>query len=145
MKHHKSLSLSLQREMETRNLAMDSEILKAFQELKITSLLRRSAIIKRKGYVTFTLLYLIILLPFLKKYLTSLWLQGFLIYRIEAQKDTYYRFLNHERYNWRRFINLLVTRLLAMIDDVPLRQKVLIGDDTITYKTGSSGFCLDDR
>ena len=82
MKYHKSLSLSLQREIEKRNLAMDSEILKAFNDLRISSLLRRSAITKQKGYVTFTLLYLIILLPFLKKCLTSLWSQGALIYRI---------------------------------------------------------------
>lgn len=138
MNYHKSLSLSLQREIEKRNLAMDSEVLKALDDLKISSLLRRSAIIKQKGYVTFILIYLIILLPFLKKCLTSLWLQGAMIYRIEAQKDTYYRFLNHERFNWRRFIYLLVTRLIAMTDDVSLQQKVLIGDDTITYKTGNN-------
>ena len=48
MKYHKSLSLSLQREIEKRNLAMDSEVLKALDDLKISSLLRRSAIIKQK-------------------------------------------------------------------------------------------------
>jgi hypothetical protein len=137
MKYHKSLSLSLQREIEKRNLAMDSEILKAFNDLKISSLLKRSAIRKKKGYVTFTLLYLIILLPFLKRCLTSLWLHETLIYRIEAQKDTYYRFLNHERFNWRKFVYMLAARILALSDDVPLRQKVLIGDDTITHKTGN--------
>lgn len=136
MNYHKSLSLSLQREIEKRNLAMDSEVLKAVDDLKISSLLRRSAITKQKGYVTFTLIYLIILLPFLRKCLTSLWSPGTLIYRIEAQKDTYYRFLNHERFNWRRFVYLLVTRLITMTDNVPLQQKVLIADDTITYKTG---------
>jgi hypothetical protein len=136
--HHKSFSLSLQKEMEKRNLSMDSEINKAFKELKIKSLLRRSGIMKQKGYPTITLLYLVVLLPFLKKYLSSLWLDNCFLKHFDAQKDTYYRFLNHERFNWRAFIYVLVSRVMARCDDVPLKQKVLIGDDSIAPRTGQN-------
>ena len=74
MNHHKSFSLSLQKEMGKRNLSMDCEINKTFKELKVKSLLRRSGIMKQKGYQSISLLYLLVLLPFLKKSLSCLWL-----------------------------------------------------------------------
>lgn len=75
MKHNRTTSLSLQKEMEKRNLSMDSEIYKAFKELKIKSLIRQSNIIKQKGYLTITRLYLVILLPIFSKasYLSLVW------------------------------------------------------------------------
>ena len=100
MNHNRSFSLSIQKEMEKHNLSMDSELNKAFKELRIKSLLRRSGITKHKGYPTITLLYLVVLLPFFKKYLTSLWIDNAFIKQFDVQKDTYYRFLNHERFNW---------------------------------------------
>ncbi len=72
MEYIKSFSLSVQKEMEKRNLSMDSKINKAFKEVKIESLLSRIGIKKLKGYWTITLLYLIILLPFFKRFLSSL-------------------------------------------------------------------------
>ena len=138
MEHNKSFSLSLQKEMEKRDLSMDSEINKAFKELKLKSLLRSSGIKKHKGYPTISLLYLIVLLPFFKKYLSYLWINNCFIKQYEAQKDTYYRFLNHERFNWRTFIYFLALRIIARCDDVPLEQKVLIGDDSISPKTGKN-------
>jgi hypothetical protein len=138
MNHHKSFSLSMQKEMDKRNLSMDSELNKAFKELKIKSLLRRSGIRKQKGYPTITLLYLIVLLPFFKKYLNSLWLDNAFIKHFDAQKDTYYRFLNHERFNWRRFIYLLALRVMARCDEATLEQKTLLADDTIEPKSGQN-------
>jgi hypothetical protein len=49
MKYSKAFSLSLQRELEKRQLAMDSEIHKAFHELRIKSLLHLSNIRKKRG------------------------------------------------------------------------------------------------
>jgi len=138
MNHHRSFSLSLQKEMEKRNLSMDSEIKKAFKELGIRSLLHRSGITKTKGYPTINLLYLTVLLPFIKRYLSSLWLDHGFFKHVEAQKDTYYRFLNHERFNWRKFIYFLALRVIARCDEVPLRQKTLIADDTLEPKTGQN-------
>ena len=138
MTHHKSFSLSLQKEMDKRNLSMDSEFNKAFKELKIKALLHRSGIKKHKGYPTITLLYLVVLLPFFKKYLTSLWLNNAFIKHFDAQKDTYYRFLNHERFNWRKFIYLLALRVMARCDEATLEQKTLLADDTIEPKSGQN-------
>lgn len=136
MHYNKSFSLSLQKELQKRSLDMDSEINKALRELRMKSLLNRCGIVKRRGYVTITLFYLIVLLPFFKRSLTSFWSQESLVKSFEARKDTYYRFLNHERFNWRRLVCLLAARLISSTDDIPLRQKVLIADDTIVPKTG---------
>lgn len=138
MNHHKSFSLSLQKEMKKRDLSMDSEINKAFRELKIKSLLHRSGIMKQKGYQTISLLYLLVLLPFLKKCLSSLWLSDCFLKHFDARKDTYYRFLNHERFNWRILLYLLASRIIVKCDEVPLKQKLLIADDSIAPKTGQN-------
>jgi IS4 transposase len=138
MKHSKAFSLSLQRELEKRQLAMDSEIHKAFNELRIKSLLHLSNIRKKRGYLTITLLYVVLLLPFMRKQLSSLWSNDLLVRYLEARKDTYYRFLNHERFNWRKFVYLLAFRVMALVDQSPWRQKVLIADDTIAFKTGQN-------
>jgi len=58
--------------------------------------------------------------------------------QIDAQIDTYYRFINHERFNWRKFIYFLVLKVIAHSDDSPLKQKVLITDDSISAKTGKN-------
>ena len=68
--------------------------------------------------------------------MTAYWSEENLSQSIEAQKDTFYRFLNHERYNWRRLVYLLAIKLISMNGHVPLRDKVLIADDTILPKTG---------
>ena len=138
MHHNKSFSLSLQKEIEKRDLSMDSEINKAFKELRLKSLLRRSGIKKHKGYPTIALLYLIVLLPFFKRYMSYLWINNCFIKQFDAQKDTYYRFLNHERFNWRTFIYFLALRIITNCDEVSLEQKVLIADDSISPKTGKN-------
>ena len=136
MNNHKSFSISFQRELSKRNLAMDSEINKAIKELNFRSLLRQSGIRKRKGYGTLTILFLIVLLPFLKKSMTAYWTEENLGQSIEARKDTFYRFLNHEQYNWRRLVYLLAVKLISMNGEVQLKKKVIITDDTNIPKTG---------
>ena len=61
-----TFSLSLQKQIENQNILFDSEINRAFNELNFRTLLNRSGITKKKGYATVTLLFLIVLLPFLK-------------------------------------------------------------------------------
>ena len=73
MSNHRSFSISFQRELTKRNLAMDSEINKALQELNFRSLLGQSRIRKQKGYGAITILFYIVLLPFLKKSMTAYW------------------------------------------------------------------------
>ena len=133
MSYDKPLSLSLQKEIEKRNLILDSEIHTALQALRIKSLLCRSNIMKRKGYTTVTLLYWLLLLPFIMKRLAFLWTDNV---SVGARKDAYYRFLNNEYFNWRTFICRLVLKMMAVCDDTPLKEKTLIIDDTIEKKTG---------
>lgn len=136
MKNNRTFSLSLQKELEKRNLCMDSEIHKALGELKIRSLLGSCGIVKHKGFPSITLFYMLVLIPFFQKCLSAFWSSDFFSRHVNAHKDTYYRFLNNERFNWRKLVSLLATRLIARCDNVPLRQKTLIVDDTICLKTG---------
>ncbi len=73
MKLNNTFSLSLQKQISNKNVVIDSEINSAFKELKFRSLLNRSGIRKIRGYKTITLLFLIVLLPFLKRTLTDIW------------------------------------------------------------------------
>lgn len=127
------LSLSLQREIEKRNLPLDSEILAALRSLKVRSLLGQSGIMKARGYPTVSLLYWLLLLPFIMKRTTFLWSGTTMA---DAGKDAWYRFLNNECFNWRAFIYRLVLKMIALYDDAPLKGKTLILDDTIERKTG---------
>jgi len=133
MSYDKPLSLSLQKEIEKRNLSLDSEIHTALQALRIKSLLCRSNIMKARGYTTGALLYWLLLLPFIMKRTTFLWTGNAFL---DAKKDTFYRFLNNEYFHWRAFIYRLVLKMIAVCDDVPLKEKTLILDDTIEKKTG---------
>ncbi len=96
MNSNNTFSLSLQKQIQQQHVSIDSEISRAFQELNFKSLLRRSNILKQKGYATITLMFLVALLPFLKRRLTDFWNSKYLDNQIDAEKDTYYRFLNHE-------------------------------------------------
>ena len=138
MNSNSTFSLSLQKQYQKQTVSIDSEINQAFQELNVKSLLKRSGILKKRGYATVTLLFLTVLLPFLKKKLTDFWNSGCLQNQIEAQKDTYYRFLNHERFNWRKLVYLLALKVIALCKDIPLREKVLIADDSVSAKTGEN-------
>jgi len=136
MSYDKTISLSLQKEIEKRNLPMESEIKSAMETLKVSRMLARSAIMKKRGYATAVLFYWLILLPFLMKRITSLWSDAVIVRKINARKDTYYRFLNNERFNWRAFIFRLAVRIISINGKTPLKDAVLIIDDTIEKKTG---------
>jgi len=131
-----TFSLSLQKQIENQNILFDSEINRAFNELNFRTLLNRSGITKKKGYATVTLLFLVVLLPFLKRRLSDFWNSNYIKNQINAQKDVYYRFLNHERFNWRKLLYLVALKVINFSDDIPLRRKVLIADDTVVAKSG---------
>ena len=65
MNTNSTYSLSLQKQFQ--NNGLDSDINQALMELKVSNLLRRSNIVKQKGYCTSTLLFFIILIPFIKR------------------------------------------------------------------------------
>ena len=136
MNNNTTFSLSLQKQIEERKLNLDSEIDTAFNALGIKTLLHRCNIMKRKGYETFTLLYLFILLPFLKKFMSCLWAEDYCARQINARKDVYYRFLNYECFNWRKFVYYVALKILSVCDTAHMSEKVLIVDDTIVPKSG---------
>lgn len=135
MKTNNTYSLSLQRQFQ--NKGIDSDINHALKELKIKSMLRKSNIIKQKGYCTQTLLFFVILLPFIKRTLCSFWSRDWLHEQTRAHKDTWYRFLNNERFNWRKLASCFAMKVIDSSDDVPLKDKVLIADDSVVPKTGN--------
>ncbi len=136
MNTHKLFSLSLQKQFKRPNLPMEAEINNVLDELNVKTALRRSNIKKQKGYSTITLLYLILLLPFLKQRLSWFASGKYMTNQVKAQKDTFYRLLNHVSYNWRRLVYFIAMRVISHGDNVPLREKTLIADDTISPKTG---------
>lgn len=134
MRNNNTYPLSLQRQF--KKTGLDSDINQALQELKLSSMLRQSKILKQKGYSTSTLMYFMILLPFIKRRLCSFWTTEWVNKQIEAQKDTWYRFLNNERFNWRKLVTLFSLKIIKAGVDVPLKEKVLVVDDSISVKTG---------
>lgn len=134
MKTNNTYSLSLQKQFE--NKGIDSDINHALNELKFSGMLRKSNIIKQKGYGTQTLMFFIILLPFIKRTLCSFWTTQWINKQTEAQKDTWYRFLNNERFNWRKLVTCIALKVIGSSENVPLKDKVLIADDSIGSKTG---------
>lgn len=136
MEYNKSFSLSLQKHFSVKPRELDYDFRLAFDNLKIRSLLRGCGIIKERGFETISILFWIVMVPFLRKPMTSLWLSKYIGKQLDAKKDTYYRFLNNERFNWRQMVYKLATKVIALADQTPLREKVIIVDDTISNKTG---------
>ena len=136
MKKNIAFSLSIQREIEKRRLNMESEVNKSMNELGIRALLHQSGIEKEKGFSTVTLLFALLVLPVIKQSLSALWSGKFFENLLQAHKDTYYRFLNHPCFNWRKLVSLLACREIARTDRTPFHEKTLIADDSLLAKTG---------
>ena len=136
LKTSNTFSLSIQKNIGKNIESMDFEIGRAFQELNFKSMMNRSGINKTKGFKAVSVLLLYAILPFLKIKSSGLHKKG------NGKKDVYYRFLNHERFNWRKLVYLLATKIIGLCGDVPLREKVLIADDTIVSKTGKNMECV---
>lgn len=130
------LSPSIQREIEKHRLNMESDIDKSMVKLGFRTLLSQAGICKEKGIAPVSILFVLVLLPFLKESVRSLWTKEYCSHFLNAQKDTIYRFLNHCGFNWRRFITLLLNRVLAATDSSRLNDRVLIVDDSVLPKTG---------
>jgi hypothetical protein len=111
--------------------------LQSFSTLKLSKLLRQAGIRKSKGVPVIEVFQFLVLLVF----------QGKNLYRFLASfhksaafsKNSVYRMLNGTRYNWRRFILALSTKVISFITPLtrPERVKVLILDDTIIPRNRS--------
>lgn len=103
----------------------------AIKELKISSLLKASNIHKKKGGSVFDVFQFLLLLVF-----QNCNLYHFLNSKKKDtafSKNTYYRFLNEPKYNWKRFITLLAVRVTEYFNSLtrPDRAVCPVLDDSV--------------
>jgi len=114
---------------------LKNPILTVLREINISKILKKSNFIKREvGHAPFQ-----ILLHFVYMLVMNKRQSAFVKQSVDAYgKDTYYRFVQNVRYNWRK---LLLFSAFALIQKIqPLQKKsdyrVLIIDDTVEVKRG---------
>jgi hypothetical protein len=138
---HKPKPVFLQGEIdtaapETLFQQLDNKINRLFKLFNLKTLLHRAGIQKAQGFSAYDLLYLRILHPFFKKNRTALWSHEDIKNKIQAHKDTFYRFVGKEKYNWRNLIYRLFLQIQRHLSSVPYEERLLIADTTIIQKTG---------
>lgn len=108
-----------------------------FSALKVSRLLRQAGIRKSKGIPVLEVFKFLVLLVFQGKNLYR-FLASFRS-KAEFSKNSVYRMLNGQKYNWRRFIHSLSAKVIGFIRPLtgPERVKVLILDDTIIPRNRS--------
>lgn len=116
----------------------ESRIDDAFNLLNIKTWLSRASIVKHDGYHASHLLFVLVILPFLK--VTS-------IHRFcgkhweswsQSQKDAFYRFKRQISFRWHTFlqsVNLQIFKRIKL-NRVPLKERYFILDDTVFHKRG---------
>lgn len=114
---------------------LKNPILQVLREINISKILIQSNFIKRDiGYAPFQILLHFIYMLVLNKRQSA-----FIRHSSDAyRKDTYYRFVQDIRYNWRKLLGLSAAALIQKVR--PLQKssdyRVLIIDDTVEAKRG---------
>ncbi len=121
------------------------KFLQTFKVLEIAKLLRQVGINKSTGISAYEVFKTLILLVFEGKTLYQ-----FLNSKRKdqiASKNTYYRFLNCSTFNWRRFLLLLVSKVITFFSDLTnaKRVKVFILDDSVVTRNRSKSVELMAR
>lgn len=103
----------------------------AIRELKISSLLKASNVRRKKGGSVFDVFQFLLLLVF-----QNCNLYHFLNSKRKDtafSKNTYYRFLNESRYNWKRFLTLLAVKVTNYFNGLTKSDRVisLVLDDSV--------------
>lgn len=113
-----------------QNKQLPKELKSAFNELQILKHLRTAGITKGFGFSCAYLFQLVFCLIFEQKN----WFRLLASKKSEnlPEKDTVYRFLNHSKFNWRRFLLSLSTATVSKVSRLTKsdRPKVLIVDDS---------------
>lgn len=114
---------------------LKNPILTVLKEIKIVNILKQSNFNKRNtGYPVFVVLLHFVYMLVMNKRQSSFIKQSYDAYA----KDTYYRFIQSKRYNWRKLLLLSSQALIAKIE--PLQKnteaRLLIIDDTVEIKRG---------
>lgn len=112
------------------NKQLPTELKSAFDELNILKHLRNAGITKRFGFTCGYLFKLIFCLIFEQKN----WFRLLESKKSEniPEKDTVYRFLNHSKFNWRRFLLSFSAATISKVSSLTnhKRPKVLVLDDS---------------
>ncbi len=115
----------------TENAAVECQFGDAIKELKISNTLRASNIRKKKGGSVFDIFQFLLLLVF-----QNCNLYHFLNSKKQDtafSKNTYYRFLNESKYNWKRFLTLLAIRVTDYFNSLTKPDRIisLVLDDSV--------------
>lgn len=115
----------------TENAAVECQFGDAIKELKISSTLRASNIRKKKGGSVFDIFQSLLLLVF-----QNCNLYHFLNSKKQDtafSKNTYYRFLNESKYNWKHFLTLLAVRVTDYFNSLTKPDRIisLVLDDSV--------------
>lgn len=114
-----------------QNIQLPKELKSVFGELGIFKHLHKAGITKKFGFKCSYLFQLVFCLIFHhKSWFTLLQSKKGESY---PAKDAVYRFLNHSKFNWRRFLTLLSASTIGKVDALTdsKRPKVLIVDDSM--------------
>jgi hypothetical protein len=126
-------NLSLYKEKFTH---LEFDINLALTKLNFCKHLTACGAIKQKGRPLSAIFFAMILLPFFKKSFSHLWEQPCLPQLQGSGKDAFYDALKIQTLNWRSLIFRLAKRFIKLGDDVPIKDKLLIADDTANHKRG---------
>lgn len=119
------------------NYHTENQFSNAMKELQLGKLLRKSNIVKSCGVSAYEVFQFLLLLVFQGKNLFR-----FLNSKHKDQavsKNTYYRFLNEDSFNWTRFLLLLAAQVTTAFASLtrPERIKVLVLDDSVIKRNRS--------
>jgi len=114
---------------------LKNPILPVLREIKIGTILKQSNFVKRStGYPVFAILLHFVYMLVMNKRQSSFVKQSDDAYA----KDTYYRFIQSKRYNWRKLLLLSSQALISKVEPLQKNReaKLLIIDDTVEIKRG---------
>lgn len=122
------------KEQKEQNNQLPNELKSVFNELEILKHLRKANIKKNLGFTCSYLFQLVFCLIFQQKNWFRL-LDSKKADQLPA-KDAVYRFLNHSKFAWRRFLLSFSSSTIAKVSGLTdqLRVKVVIIDDLFTSK-----------
>jgi hypothetical protein len=116
----------------------DSKIKEVFKTLKVKTCLCQSNIIKRDGYHSAHVLFVLIMFPLLKLETIHTFCNKHWYSWSNCKKDVFYRFKNNAGYRWRTFLYKINNQLFEKIEytKTDLKGRYFLIDDSILPKKG---------
>ena len=116
----------------------ESKIDGTFSSLRFKTWLNRTNIKKQEGYHASHLLFMLVLLPFMKIKTVNGFCKKQWGHWSNSKKDTFYRFKRNAKYRWRSFMYKANGEIFKKVgvDNTPQEEKYFVIDDTILPKLG---------